>query len=266
MKYCRNILLLILCFITVTGLAETVETNPAELVIWSEAGEGESWFYLEREIDLAIEMNCPGSAIAYVDALRGDVITFDFYLNSEKQEDFLIITIDDIHALTISGTTPVWLNCSLAFPRDGHHTVVFQFSPKQENSDKYVQINNVYKLTGYNAQQALEVDNREFLNRIELGACQISTGLRFFVPELNYVILCRDQYNKPVAGAMINACDDISCQLLTTDENGRIDITMSTYPYEFHVLRVPSGYSCDPQQTFIINELESFIILKVHKN
>ena len=60
--------------------------------------------------------------------------------------------------------------------------------------------------------------------------------------ECRYEVVCVDEAGGPVAGAMIQLCDDTLCVMLTTDEDGRASHTAPEGDYEAHVLMAPEGY------------------------
>ena len=62
-----------------------------------------------------------------------------------------------------------------------------------------------------------------------------------------YIVLYVDQNGKPVKGAVCQVCDDTSCQLFTSDENGVCEFTLEPKEWEIHTLMVPAGYSGDTQ-------------------
>lgn len=60
-----------------------------------------------------------------------------------------------------------------------------------------------------------------------------------------YTLKCVDQNNNPVAGVMMQVCDDETCQVLMTDENGVCTFTAAPYAWEIHILRAPDGFTAD---------------------
>ena len=62
-----------------------------------------------------------------------------------------------------------------------------------------------------------------------------------------------DADGQPVPGAMIQVCDDKTCMVLTTDENGAVEHAGAPYAYEIHVLKAPKGFAkC--ADTFVMPE------------
>ena len=61
-----------------------------------------------------------------------------------------------------------------------------------------------------------------------------------------YTLDVIDQYNRPVPSVMVSFCTDVACQAETSDENGVVTFTGEPADYHVQVLRVPKGYSFDP--------------------
>ena len=59
----------------------------------------------------------------------------------------------------------------------------------------------------------------------------------------NYVFKCIDQDGKPVAGVMLQVCDEETCQVLISDANGICTFSAAPYAWEVHILKAPDGYS-----------------------
>ena len=62
-----------------------------------------------------------------------------------------------------------------------------------------------------------------------------------------YVLRVTDQEGAPVPGVYVNFCTDAACTMKQSDENG--DVVFGGEPGEYHVqlLKVPEGYSFDPE-------------------
>ena len=58
-----------------------------------------------------------------------------------------------------------------------------------------------------------------------------------------YTVLVVDESGAPVQGAMVQICDETTCLVLKTDENGSVTHTGAAYPYEVHLLKAPKGYA-----------------------
>ncbi len=71
-----------------------------------------------------------------------------------------------------------------------------------------------------------------------------------------YRLYVLDQYNQPVPGVMINFCTDVACRAEFSDENGLIAFTGEAADYHVQVLKVPEGYSYDPD--FILQTGSAF--------
>ena len=66
-----------------------------------------------------------------------------------------------------------------------------------------------------------------------------------------YTLHCIDQDGMPVAGAMLQICNDATCEVVTSDANGNYRFTADAYAWEIHVLRAPAGYTADSTDTQI---------------
>lgn len=58
-----------------------------------------------------------------------------------------------------------------------------------------------------------------------------------------YTIKVVDEAGDPVPGAMIQICDDATCAVAVTDENGSATHVAAPYAYEIHLLKAPEGYA-----------------------
>ncbi len=65
--------------------------------------------------------------------------------------------------------------------------------------------------------------------------------------EAEYRIVYTDQDGNPVPGVTVQVCDEATCVLYTTDENGVVTFTGAPYAWEIHTLRLPEGYEGDTQ-------------------
>lgn len=63
--------------------------------------------------------------------------------------------------------------------------------------------------------------------------------------EAVYTLRCVDQNGQPVSGVMLQICDEDTCQVVTTNEQGEHVFTTSPYAWELHVLMAPAGYTAD---------------------
>ncbi|MGN0793636.1 MAG: redoxin domain-containing protein [Aristaeellaceae bacterium] len=67
------------------------------------------------------------------------------------------------------------------------------------------------------------------------------------VTAADYTVRYVDQDGNPVAGVMLQVCDDQTCQVYTSDENGVCAFTLAPYAWELHTLKVPAGYEGDTE-------------------
>lgn len=67
------------------------------------------------------------------------------------------------------------------------------------------------------------------------------------VTSADYVVKYVDQDGNPVAGVMLQVCDEETCQVYTSDENGVCAFTLAPYAWELHTLKVPEGYEGDTE-------------------
>jgi len=67
----------------------------------------------------------------------------------------------------------------------------------------------------------------------------------------DYVVKYVDQDGNPVAGVMLQVCDEETCQVFVSDENGVCAFTMAPYAWELHTLKVPEGYEGDTETVTI---------------
>lgn len=66
-----------------------------------------------------------------------------------------------------------------------------------------------------------------------------------------YILKCVDQDGSPVSGVMMQVCDESTCQVLVTDENGVCTFEAAPYAWEIHILRVPAGYIADSAEVIL---------------
>lgn len=65
--------------------------------------------------------------------------------------------------------------------------------------------------------------------------------------ECTYTIRCVDQNGAPVAGALIQICDDSTCRVAQSNADGLHSFTSAPCSWEIHVLAPPSGYTADSE-------------------
>ena len=68
--------------------------------------------------------------------------------------------------------------------------------------------------------------------------------------EFNVNVYVNDESGKPVAGVKVQACDDSVCMLGNTDASGHAGFTISKNTVDVHLLKVPEGFSADPDEVF----------------
>jgi len=61
--------------------------------------------------------------------------------------------------------------------------------------------------------------------------------------QVNYVVTCTDQNGNPVAGVMVQVCDEATCQVFFSDESGQCTFAAAPKAWEIHILMAPEGYS-----------------------
>lgn len=63
----------------------------------------------------------------------------------------------------------------------------------------------------------------------------------------DYVVRYVDQNGAPVPGVMCQVCNEATCQVFISDENGECRFTLAPYEWEIHTLMLPEGYSGDSE-------------------
>jgi len=69
--------------------------------------------------------------------------------------------------------------------------------------------------------------------------------------EAVYTVKYVDQNGAPVAGVMCQVCDETTCQVFVSDENGVCEFTLAPYEWEIHTLSIPEGYEGDTETVTI---------------
>ena len=80
-----------------------------------------------------------------------------------------------------------------------------------------------------------------------------------------YRVFVKDEEDNPVAEAIVQFCDDTSCRMGTTDENGcAVFEVPEEKSYEIHILKVPDDYEADAEAVCNTEETASdtAIVLK----
>ena len=65
-------------------------------------------------------------------------------------------------------------------------------------------------------------------------------------PAEAYILYILDQYGDPVPDVMVSICTDRNCTMGISDENGLVTFSGTLWDYHIRLLRVPEGYSFDP--------------------
>lgn len=80
----------------------------------------------------------------------------------------------------------------------------------------------------------------------------------------SYILHVMDQYGEAVPGTAVNFCTDLACTMVIADENGTVTFNGEQADYHVQVLKVPEGYSYDPEfEMQTGNEFgEWFVIVK----
>ena len=60
-----------------------------------------------------------------------------------------------------------------------------------------------------------------------------------------YIIRYVDQNGAPVEGVVCQVCDETTCQVFVSDENGICEFSLAPYAWEVHTLKTPDGYAAD---------------------
>lgn len=102
-----------------------------------------------------------------------------------------------------------------------------------------------------------EANLKTFVNAVNPGTWQYASEARpdaalpgkdaAFDGMSDYVIRYVDQNGSPVAGVMVQVCDEHTCQVYTTDESGVVTFTAPAYAWEIHTLKLPEGFEGDTQ-------------------
>ena len=81
-----------------------------------------------------------------------------------------------------------------------------------------------------------------------------------------YVLHAVDQYGDPVSGVYVNFCTDTTCTPVQSDENGIITFDGEPDRYHVQLLKVPEGYSIDPDLELYTGEAYSEEDLLIRKD
>ena len=62
-----------------------------------------------------------------------------------------------------------------------------------------------------------------------------------------YTLRCVDEDGNRIAGVTLQVCNDSSCTVYVTDDNGECVVTLPADNYEIHILKAPDGYTFDSE-------------------
>ncbi len=78
-----------------------------------------------------------------------------------------------------------------------------------------------------------------------------------------YVLCVKDQNGDQVEGTVVQVCDDETCSMYTSDEEGYIRFNIESEKFELHILKVPEGYTFDKEAELPIPQRGSITSLEV---
>lgn len=129
---------------------------------------------------------------------------------------------------------------------DEQQSIVLLCSEEQANTWLLV---NLYLVTGILGVEDVTTNELQFEDGtvlatattsafdVEADSEEVQSGTH------QYIIKYVDEDGAPVSGVITQFCDDATCLVVPSDENGVAMYESETaYPYEVHVLRVPEGY------------------------
>ncbi|MBR5345047.1 MAG: TlpA family protein disulfide reductase [Clostridia bacterium] len=228
------------------------------------------------------------------EVVTNDPITMDylfgdakFYIIPGGQADFAVT----INSSVDPDVDPLYCdyNGNITLLRDAFHDGIFTTSSGIDSvtetgysyTCQYLYWNNLEEMTSviYFADE----ENANYFFSVELAAytedltwnyadgtafaTDVIPDVVFEIPdEASYVVRYVDQDGNPVAGVVCQVCDDATCTVYTSDENGECHFTLEPYPWEIHTLRIPEGYEGDKETVTIASpygeELE-FILNRI---
>lgn len=68
-----------------------------------------------------------------------------------------------------------------------------------------------------------------------------------------YTVYVSDENGKPVSSVMVQICDDTTCQVFFTDDQGMVSCAADQDSYDVHILKVPDGYE-KPEDLFNVSK------------
>lgn len=72
-------------------------------------------------------------------------------------------------------------------------------------------------------------------------------------PEAAYTITFIDQQGEFIPGVTVSICDETTCEIMTSDENGVVTFSAEPYAWEVHVLKAPDGCSFDADAVWTLD-------------
>lgn len=178
-----------------------------------------------------------------------DEAIFSFGLPAEYDPEAVIA------AFNYDGQTHVLSECIV----DGHYTAVSGCDGMNEtgycNSSVYLFLDPMNNSLGSVLTYFKDEENVdilvEYLTTDPAGNVkgswdyveETATAVASRNEQVDYLFRCVDQSGNPVAGVMLQVCDDKTCQVLITDAEGVCKLTAAPYAWEVHVLKAPDGYS-----------------------
>lgn len=65
--------------------------------------------------------------------------------------------------------------------------------------------------------------------------------------DVTYTLRCEDENGERIAGVTLQVCNDSTCSVYVTDDNGECVLTLPADNYEIHILKAPEGYTFDSE-------------------
>ena len=208
--------------------------------------------------ELGILMGAFGPATYYI--INDDAVTFNAAVTADVDPEGAFFycyydgqTIGLPSAMTETGYTITTGVDALETTGYSYAYVALYLDPNGENMVMSVYFRN-------------EENANTFVTNNNLGTWQYADGtlpasaakpekVVEVITSADYVVKYIDQDGNPVAGVMCQVCDEETCQVFVSDENGVCAFTLAPYAWEIHTLMVPAGYEGDTT-TFTIAPVE----------
>lgn len=84
--------------------------------------------------------------------------------------------------------------------------------------------------------------------------------------EADYTFRCVDQNGNPVAGVMLQVCNEDICQVLVSDAEGLCEFSGAPYAWEVHILKAPDGYTPDSTDVVLAPVEGGEVVFTLTKN